>query len=176
MMSAKYGMPSEGRPYLGAAIEAQEFTASHVCGQADKGAGYSTCSNNRNNTCSCYLYSWLLIQVHEPSGISDPLCEREVEHASFILLVLSATGGLANQASVLYKRLASSLAMKWEQPYRLTMSWLRNKLTFSLLCSAIHCIRRACFVWILCFLLFFSFIQKLPHVFPFYQVAISFIT
>ena len=31
---------------------------------------------------------------------------REVEHASFTPLVLSATGGIANQATVFYKRLA----------------------------------------------------------------------
>ena len=42
---------------------------------------------------------------------------REVEHASFTPLVLSATGGIANQATVFYKRLACCLAMKWDQPY-----------------------------------------------------------
>ena len=49
---------------------------------------------------------------------------REVEHASFTPLVLSATGGIANQATVFYKRLACCLAMKWDQPYSSTMSWL----------------------------------------------------
>ena len=66
---------------------------------------------------------------------------REVEHATFTPLVMSATGGMANQATVFYKRLASSLATKWEQPYSKTMSWLRNRITFSLLRSAIQCIR-----------------------------------
>ncbi len=42
---------------------------------------------------------------------------REVEHSSFTPLVMSATGGMANQATVFYKRLASSLAQKWYQPY-----------------------------------------------------------
>lgn len=68
---------------------------------------------------------------------------REVEHASFTPLVLSATGGMANEASVFYKRLASCLATKWDQPYSSTMSWLRCRLTFSLLRSAIQCIRGA---------------------------------
>ena len=40
------------------------------------------------------------------------------EHASFTPLVLSACGGLATGASTFYKRLASLLAEKWEQPYR----------------------------------------------------------
>ncbi len=37
---------------------------------------------------------------------------REVEHASFTPLVLSASGGMENQATIFYKRLASSLALK----------------------------------------------------------------
>ena len=68
---------------------------------------------------------------------------REVEHSSFTPLVLSATGGMANEATTFYKRLASCLAMKWDHPYPSTMSWLRCRLTFSLLRSAIQCIRGA---------------------------------
>ena len=68
---------------------------------------------------------------------------REVEHASFTPLVLSATGGMAKEATVFYKRLASCLAMKLDCPYSSTMSWLRCRLTFSLLRSAIQCIRGA---------------------------------
>ena len=66
---------------------------------------------------------------------------REVEHASFTPLVLSATGGLANEATTFYKRLASRLATKWDHSYSTTMSWLRCRLTFSLLRSSIQCIR-----------------------------------
>ena len=65
---------------------------------------------------------------------------REVEHSSFTPLVLSATGGMANEATTFYKRLASCLTMKWDYPYSSTMSWLRCRLTFSLLRSAIQCI------------------------------------
>ncbi len=66
---------------------------------------------------------------------------REVEHSSFTPLVMSATGGMANQATVFYKRLASSLAQKWDQPYSITMTWLRCRLTFSLIRSSVQCIR-----------------------------------
>ena len=68
---------------------------------------------------------------------------REVEHASFTPLVLTVTGGMANEASVFYKRLASELATKWDQPYSSTLSWLRCRLPFSLLRSSIQCIRGA---------------------------------
>ena len=40
-----------------------------------------------------------------------------------------------------YKRLASRLATKWDQPYSTIMAWLRCWVTFSLLRSAIQCIR-----------------------------------
>ena len=49
---------------------------------------------------------------------------REIEHASFTPLVLSAIGSMANEATVFYKRLASCLATKWDQPYSPTLSWL----------------------------------------------------
>ena len=48
---------------------------------------------------------------------------------------------MAHEATIFYKRLASCLATKWDQPYSSTMSWLRCRLTFSLLRSAIQCLR-----------------------------------
>ena len=48
---------------------------------------------------------------------------REVAHASFTPLVLSATGGLAIEAISFYKRLASLLASKWDSQYCTTMAW-----------------------------------------------------
>ena len=68
---------------------------------------------------------------------------REVEHASFTPLALSASGGMASEATTFYKHLASKLATKWEQSYSHTLSWLRTRITFSLLRSAIQCIRGA---------------------------------
>ena len=50
---------------------------------------------------------------------------REIEHSSFTPLVMSASGGLAKEATNFYKRLASLLADKWDQPYSVTMNWLR---------------------------------------------------
>ncbi len=69
---------------------------------------------------------------------------REIENASFTPLVLSATGGLAFVKRPFFtKRLASLVATKWDQPYSSTLSWLRCRLNFSLLRSAIQCIRGA---------------------------------
>ena len=58
-------------------------------------------------------------------------------------MVLSATGGLAHEATFFYKRLASLLAHKWGDDYSVVMGWLRCSLSFSLLRSAIQCIRGA---------------------------------
>ena len=70
-------------------------------------------------------------------------CVREIEHASFVPLVISATGGVAKEATNFYKRLASLLAEKWDQSYSVTLYWLRCLVSFSLLRSAIQCIHGA---------------------------------
>ena len=70
-------------------------------------------------------------------------CIREVQHASFTPLVFSAPGGMAKEATSSYKRLASLLAAKRDQTYSCTITWLRCLLSFSLLRSAIQCIRGA---------------------------------
>ena len=67
---------------------------------------------------------------------------REIGHASFVPLVMSATGGMAKEATNFYKRLASLFAEKWDQQYSNTLHWLRCLISFSLLRSAIQCIRR----------------------------------
>ena len=49
--------------------------------------------------------------------------------------------GMGNTATVVYKRLASLHADKFEKPYSKITHWLRCRLSFSLLCSSIMCIR-----------------------------------
>ena len=56
---------------------------------------------------------------------------REVEHATFVPIVMSATGGLSKQATNFYKRLASLLADKWDQPYSTTLHRLASHSLFS---------------------------------------------
>ncbi len=67
----------------------------------------------------------------------------EVEHASFTPIVLSASGGLAKGATIFFKRLATMLTEKWDQPYSTTIGWLRCTISFSLLRSAVQCLRGA---------------------------------
>ena len=67
--------------------------------------------------------------------------QREVEHSTFTPLVFSATGGMAKQSTTFNKRLAFLLAVKWDHSYSSTLSWLRCRISFSLLRSAIQSIR-----------------------------------
>jgi len=55
-------------------------------------------------------------------------------------LILAVTGGLAQEATIFYKRLASLLATKWNEQYCKVMGWLRCCLSFSLLRSTIACV------------------------------------
>ena len=65
---------------------------------------------------------------------------QEIEHSSFTPLVFSSTGEMGPITTVFYKRLASLLAAKCEEPYSTTMGWLRCRLSFSLLRASIMCI------------------------------------
>ena len=58
-------------------------------------------------------------------------------------MILSATEGLAHEATFFSKRLAFLLAQKWGDEYLIVMGWLRYSLSFSLVRSAIQCIRGA---------------------------------
>ena len=65
---------------------------------------------------------------------------QQTEHASFTPIVVSATGGLAPEATTFYRRLASLVASKWGDDYSVVMGWLHCNLSFSLLQSAIACV------------------------------------
>ena len=66
---------------------------------------------------------------------------RNIEHGSFTPLVLAVTGGICRSASVFYKRLASTIAEIKQIPYFKVITWIRCKIQFSLLRSAITAIR-----------------------------------
>ena len=92
---------------------------------------------------------------HAPSYQTTPLAQcyrkneqekkraydQRIEHGSFSPLVFSTTGGMGTTATVVYKRLAAMMAEKYEKPYGQIIQLIRCKLNFSLLRSAIMCIR-----------------------------------
>ena len=66
---------------------------------------------------------------------------REIEHGSFAPLIFVASGGMGPSTTMAYKRPTSLLASRIGHMYSTTMRWLRCRLSFSLLRSAITAIR-----------------------------------
>ena len=66
---------------------------------------------------------------------------RKVEHGSLSPLVFSTAGGMGPIANVVYKRIASLIAEKHAKPHSKTINWKRCRLSYSLLRSAIMCLR-----------------------------------
>ena len=71
-------------------------------------------------------------------------CIREIEYGSFTLLVVFSCPG-RNEGplvTLVYKHVVASLISdKSGQPYSMTLFWLLCRLSFSLLRSAITCLR-----------------------------------
>ena len=64
-----------------------------------------------------------------------------VDHVSFCPLVFSTQGGCGKEATTFLKSLANQLSEKDGKPYSITMDWIRCRLSFALLRSAVMCIR-----------------------------------
>ena len=65
----------------------------------------------------------------------------QLEHGTFTPLVFSATGGLGRGCEKFYNRVATFLAEKRNQAYSLSVTWIRRKISFSLLNSITTCVR-----------------------------------
>ena len=65
----------------------------------------------------------------------------EVEQGSFTPLTFTATGGMADECKRYHSRLAELLSTKKGEDYSTTMSWINAKVSFTLLRSALLCLR-----------------------------------
>ena len=65
----------------------------------------------------------------------------EVEQASVTPLVFTTTGGMGCERVRYYSRLAELISIKKGEDYAKTLTWIRAKLSFSLLRSARLCLR-----------------------------------
>ena len=61
--------------------------------------------------------------------------------ATFTPLVLSTSGGWDLSAMIAFKRLAVFISEKYNQPYSSTLSFIRCKIAFSWIDTAIACLR-----------------------------------
>ena len=58
-----------------------------------------------------------------------------VELGCFTPLVFSANGGMSRECKKFYSRLAETISAKRKEEYAIMMSWLRRKISFSLMRS-----------------------------------------
>ena len=65
----------------------------------------------------------------------------EVEHGTFTPLVMSATGGMSRESKKFYSRLSELISEKRKTNYSTVITWVRRKITFSLIKSMGMCIR-----------------------------------
>ena len=66
---------------------------------------------------------------------------RNVEHGDFSPLIVATTGGIGTQGSMVIKRLSTALAEQRNQHLSVVTGWLRCRLSFAILRSAIVCLR-----------------------------------
>ena len=65
----------------------------------------------------------------------------QVEHESFITLVMLATGGMSRECKKFYSRPAEIICKKRKTDYNVTITWIRRKIAFSLIKSIGICKR-----------------------------------
>ena len=66
---------------------------------------------------------------------------QNIDQGSFTPLVFTTAGGMGPMAKLFYGRLAETMADKKKQPKSYITAWMRCRLSFSLLRSAIQCLR-----------------------------------
>ena len=66
---------------------------------------------------------------------------QHVDQGSFTPLVFTTSGGMSPKAKCFYSRLAELMAEKKHQPRSQVVAWMRCRLSFSLLRSALLCLR-----------------------------------
>ena len=65
----------------------------------------------------------------------------EVEQGTFTPLVFTSTGGMADECKRFHSRLTELLGLKKGDDYATTISWIRAKVSFAILRSALLCLR-----------------------------------
>uniref|UniRef100_A0A1X7T624 Uncharacterized protein n=1 Tax=Amphimedon queenslandica TaxID=400682 RepID=A0A1X7T624_AMPQE len=71
----------------------------------------------------------------------------EDRHASFTPLCISIDGLMGKEMESFVRRLAESLATKWDRQISTTLYWVRAKLSFSLIRAVNMCVRGSRHKW-----------------------------
>ena len=65
----------------------------------------------------------------------------EVENATFTPLVFTTTGGMSQECQRYHSRLAELISSKKQENYATTIAWIRTKVSFAILRTALVCLR-----------------------------------
>ena len=65
----------------------------------------------------------------------------DIEHGTFTLLVFGTNGGFGLESQMFIKRLAENIAAKQQEDYAKVITWIRTRLSFEILRSALLCVR-----------------------------------
>lgn len=64
----------------------------------------------------------------------------EVEQGNFNLLMFTITGGMVDKCKHYHSRITELMSIKKGKDYSTTMAWIKSKVSFSLLTSALLCL------------------------------------
>ena len=64
-----------------------------------------------------------------------------MEHSVFTPLVFGTNGGFGLKSQMFIKRLAENIAAKQQEDYTKVITWIRTRLSFEILRSAVLCVR-----------------------------------
>ena len=114
-------------------------------------AGFGTDSNLRSSIFGCAIQTQIRIENCLQNRYSNyvKMTRRgntaggflEVEQGTFTPLVFTSTGGMADECKRFHSRLAELLALKKGDDYAITICWIRAKVSFAILRSALLCLR-----------------------------------
>ena len=65
----------------------------------------------------------------------------EVENGTFTPLVFTTTGGLSQECQRYHSRLTKLISSKKQEEYATTITWIRTKVSFAILRTALVCLR-----------------------------------
>ena len=65
----------------------------------------------------------------------------DIKNGSFSPLIFGTNGGIGKECSIFLSSLANKLAEKKNEDYTASMTWLRTRLSFEIMRSAVVCIR-----------------------------------
>ena len=113
-------------------------------------------------------YSQLIIIIENEKKHKYNSHVTEIEQGTFTPLVFTTTGGMADECLRYHSRLAELLSAKKQESYATTISWVRAKVSFAILLSALLCLCLTVhFVRLLWYIIYYNtrpYIETVLHI------------